>query len=44
MDLQAFEALTLERLQFQNHRRPEKSTPIQQFGRFFTGDELTKFN
>jgi hypothetical protein len=44
MDLQAFEALTLESLQFQNHRRPEKSTPIQQFGRFFTGDELTKFN
>ncbi|WGR72975.1 MULTISPECIES: hypothetical protein [unclassified Bradyrhizobium] len=38
MDLQAFEALTLESLQIQNHRRPEKTTPIQRFGRFFTGD------
>jgi hypothetical protein len=44
MDLQAFEALTLERLQFQNHRRPEKSTPIQQLGAFSRATDLIDKN
>lgn len=34
MELQAFEALTLESLQFQNHRRPKKRLLFNGLGAF----------